>query len=60
MYLGYQKGKIKFYTVTPLDPEFYPVDKWEETENEYVLINDEYVLKTSTEALEQAKETKVQ
>ena len=37
MFLGYQNGKIKFYTEEPLDQEFYNLDKVEETELEYVL-----------------------
>lgn len=45
MYLGYQNGKIKFYTEQPLDLEFYNLDKVEETELEYVLDDEEYVLK---------------
>ena len=55
MYLGYQNNKIKFYVAEPLNPNFYPVDKWEETEDEYILVGDEYVLKTDTKAIEQAK-----
>lgn len=47
MYLGYQNGKIKFYTEQPLDVEKYNLDKVEETEDEYALNADctEYVLK---------------
>jgi hypothetical protein len=45
MYLGYQNGKIKFYTEQPLDKAFYNLDKVEETELEYVLDGEEYVLK---------------
>ena len=45
MYLGYQNGKIKFYTEQPLDKVFYNLDKVEETELEYVLDGEEYVLK---------------
>ncbi|MBE7703645.1 MAG: hypothetical protein E7Z89_06310 [Cyanobacteria bacterium SIG28] len=45
MYLGYQNGKIKFYTQEPLDQVFYNLDKVEETELEYVLDGEEYVLK---------------
>ena len=44
MYLGYQQGKIKFYTEEPLQAEFYNLDKVEETELEYVLDGKEYVL----------------
>jgi hypothetical protein len=45
MYLGYQNGKIKFYTEQPLDKAFYNLDKVEETNLEYVLDGEEYVLK---------------
>jgi hypothetical protein len=45
MYLGYQNGQIKFYTEQPLDQEFYNLDKVEETELEYVLDGEQYVLK---------------
>ena len=45
MFLGYQNGKIKFYTEQPLDQSFYNLDKVEETDKEYVLDGEEYVLK---------------
>ena len=45
MYLGYQNGKIKFYTEEYLNPSFYQLDKQEYTEDEYVLDGEEYVLK---------------
>ena len=45
MYLGYQNNKIKFYTEQPLDMTMYNLDLIEETEDEYVLEGDEYVLK---------------
>lgn len=45
MYLGYQNGKIKFYTEEELPKEFYNLDKVEYTEDEYVLDGEEYVLK---------------
>lgn len=45
MYLGYQNGKIKFYSEEYLNPSFYQLDKQEYTEDEYVLDGDEYVLK---------------
>ena len=44
MFLGYQNGQIKFYTEQPLDPTFYNLDKVEETQDEYVLDGEEYVL----------------
>ena len=45
MYLGYQNGKIKFYTEKKLDKEFYNIDEVIETQDEYVLDGEEYVLK---------------
>ena len=45
MYLGYQKGKIKFYTKDPLDKNLYNLDKILETQEEYVLDGEEYVIK---------------
>ena len=59
MYLGYQNDKIKFYVEQPLNSSFYNVDKWEETQDEYVLCGDEYVLKNDNKAVEQAKEIKI-
>lgn len=47
MYLGYQNDKIKFYTQQRLDETLYNLDRVEETEDEYVLRGDEYVLKSS-------------
>ena len=44
MYLGYQNGKIKFYTEEALDPNFYQLDKQEYTDKEFVLDGEEYVL----------------
>ncbi len=58
MYLGYQQGKIKFYTQQPLDNVFYNLDKVEETQDEYVLDGDEYVLKDEAWEAEQAQEEK--
>lgn len=45
MYLGYQDGKIKFYTEEPLDKDIYNLDEIIETQDEYVLDGEEYVLK---------------
>ena len=45
MYLGYQNGKIKFYSEEMLNPSFYQLDKQEYIEDEYVLDGEEYVLK---------------
>lgn len=43
MFLGYQNNKIKFYVEQPLNPQLYNVDRWEQTDKEYVLEGDEYV-----------------
>ena len=45
MYLGYQNGKIKFYTEEQLNHVLYGIDKTEFTLDEYVLDGEEYVLK---------------
>ena len=45
MYLGYQNGKIKFYTEEMLNPNFYELERTVFTNEEYVLDGDEYVLK---------------
>ena len=56
MYLGYQGNKIKYYTEQPLNKSIYKIDKIEETELEYVLDGDEYVLKTQDIIDKQYKE----
>ena len=58
MYLGYQQGKIKFYTQQPLDNVFYNLNKVEETKDEYVLDGDEYVLKDEAWKAKKAQEEK--
>ena len=58
MFLGYQNGKIKFYTEEPLDQEFYNLDKVEETKLEYVLDGEEYVLKDKAWEEKQAQAEK--
>ena len=55
MFLGYQDGKIKFYTNEPLDQEFYNLEKIEETQDEYVLDGEEYVLNDETYQEKQAQ-----
>ena len=55
MFLGYQNGKIKFYTEEPLDKAFYNLDKVEETELDYVLDGEEYVLKDEDYEAKQAQ-----
>ena len=56
MFLGYQNGKIKFYTEQPLDHTLYPIDKVEETDLEYVLDGDEYVLNDEIYKAKKAQE----
>ena len=55
MFLGYQNGKIKFYTEQPLDQTFYNLEEVEETDLEYVLDGEEYVLKDEAWEAEQAQ-----
>ena len=45
MYLGYQDGKIKFYSNKPLNKAFLNIEKIVETQDEYVLDGNTYVLK---------------
>jgi len=62
MYLGYQNNKIKFYTEAPLDMALYNLDLIEETEEEYALDGDEYVLKDAewyAKELQKVKEEKL-
>ena len=56
MFLGYQNGKIKFYTEERLDERFYNLEKIVETDAEYVLDGEEYVLKDSVWEEKQAQE----
>ena len=56
MYIGYQEEKIKFYVQEIKNPEFYPDVIWEETQQEYVLDGEEYVLKN--EAWEERQKQK--
>ena len=58
MYLGYQNGKIKFYTETPLDKTLYNLDEVVETQDEYVLDGDEYVLNDEAYQEKKAQEEK--
>lgn len=61
MFLGYQDNKIKFYTAQPLNEVLYNLDKVEETDKEYVLIGDEYVLydeEQKSKELAEAKQVK--
>lgn len=58
MYLGYQNGKIKFYTEELLNPNFYQLDRTEYTDKEYVLDGEEYVLKDEAWEEKQALQEK--
>ena len=58
MYLGYQQGKIKFYTEQPLDKTFYNLDEIIETQDEYVLDGEEYVLNDEAYKEKQAQKEK--
>ena len=58
MYLGYQNGKIKFYTEEMLNHSFYELDKQEYTDKEYVLDGEEYVLKDEVWEEKQAQKEK--
>lgn len=60
MYLGYQEGKIKFYTEEILDVDAHGIDRIEETEDEYIIDGDQYVLKTQEVIDKQAKEARIQ
>ncbi len=55
MFLGYQNNKIKFYTNEKLDSKLYNIDKCEETDKDYVLDGDSYVLKDDIWEEKQAK-----
>ena len=58
MFLGYQDGKIKFYTQNRLNREVYNIDYSIETQEEYVLDGEEYVLKDEAWEEKQAKKEK--
>ena len=58
MYLGYQQGKIKFYTQESLDKELYCLEEVIETTDEYVLDGEEYVLKNEAWEEKQKQEEK--
>ena len=58
MYLGYQEGKIKFYTAEPLDATLYNLEKVEYTQDEYVLDGEEYILKDDVWEEKQAQAEK--
>ena len=58
MFLGIQQGKIKFYTEEPLNEKFYNLDKVVETQDEYVLDGEEYVLNDDAYQEKKAQEEK--
>lgn len=49
MFLGYQKGNISFYLPSIPESGFYTNVKWVETEDEYVLVNGQYLIKSEAE-----------
>lgn len=57
MYLGYQNGKIKFYTENELAKDIYNIEKLVETQEEYVYDVDleEFVLKDEAYKEKQAQ-----
>lgn len=58
MFLGYQQGKIKYYVEQPLNSSIYNVDRWEETQDQYALDGDEYVIKDEVWEEEQTEKRK--
>ena len=60
MFLGYQKGKIKFYTEKKINEP--TVERWEETQDKYILNGDEneYVLVDEKYQEEKALERKAE
>lgn len=55
MYLGYRQGKIKYYVEQLLNSSIYNADRWEETNEQYALDGDEYVLMDEAWEQEQAR-----
>ncbi len=57
MFLGFQEGKVKFYTENELDKKIYNIEKSIETQDEYVYDADteEYVLNDETYKEKQAQ-----
>lgn len=55
MYLGYQNGKIKFYTKEILNPYLYQIERSEHADKEYILEGEEYVLKDDAWAEKRAQ-----
>lgn len=49
MFLGYQKGNISFYLPHIPESDFYANIEWIETEDEYVLVNGRYLIKSEAE-----------
>ena len=45
MFISYQNGKIVGYTEQPQDLVLYNLDRVEQTDKEYILQGDEFVLK---------------
>ena len=63
MFISYQNNKIVGYTEQPQDLVLYNLDRVEETDKEYILQGEEYVLKPDDyeeQLLKQAQQTKLQ
>lgn len=58
MYLGYQDGKIKFYSEEYLNPMFYQLDKQEYTEEAYVYDEEAEEFVLDDEAWQEKQEQK--
>lgn len=49
MFLGYQNGNISFYLPSIPESDFYTNVEWVETEDEYILVNGQYLIKSEAE-----------
>lgn len=49
MFLGYQNGNISFYLPNVPESGFYTNVEWVETEDEYVLVDGQYLIKSEAE-----------
>lgn len=59
MFLGYQGDKIRSYTEAPPTGPFYVFDRIEETQDEYILVGDEYLRTDDSKAVADAKNKKI-
>lgn len=58
MYIGFQGDKIKYYGEKLIDTGLYNLDRIEQTELEYVLDGDEYILKDEAWERKEAEKRK--